>query len=166
MKKRNRSIVSVIACLLLVIPLAGCKPMGQKSIYGTWEIETVVFVSPPHREELDEILSDCLKQKVIITDSSFVFTSSDCFLFKTISNFKIGQSIFLNKTQAQERGYFDKVTEYVFGDKENKITVFPTNYDFKSDEGPVEPLDIIFKDDSHIILYQYENIVFLKRNDQ
>jgi hypothetical protein len=161
--KRNNSIIYIFLIFIAFLN-AGARTSHLQRIYGKWKIERIVFVEPPDSSELAEAWETCENKIVSIMHSSFIFNDTDCFLFKTDSNFKITAHFFMKKEEATKKMFYDKTIEYLFNDGAKKeIEVFETNYTFKSDEGEVPPLEIIYVNKNHIIINQDENIVYLKK---
>src|SRR5258706_14375469 len=134
-------------------------------VFGNWRIEKIIFVSPPKKNEFDEIWKSCYNEEIVITKSKFIFNSNECFLYKSIDNFKISEHYILTLQQALNSSkYYDKTIFYLFNDGKRKtLEAYKTNYNYESSEGEVPELEIFIIDYKHIIINQDNNIVFLRR---
>lgn len=155
-----------ICMLFLVILLCfSCSNQDKCKAIGKWEINNIVFVSSPNETELDEIFENCIHKEVTITESKFIFSANECFLYQSIDDFKITKHYTLSFKEASlNTNYYDKTLDYLFDfGKRTTIEAYKMNYTFNSSEGEVPELEIFIVDDNHIIINQHHNIVFLDR---
>jgi hypothetical protein len=163
--QRKNGMLLLLAFIFLTI---GLHVFGQDSlwVYGTWRIENMAFVSPPPSDELNHVIKVCQNGKVIITKSKFIFKASGCSLLRSMKDFRITKQYTLYSNDSDLNvNYATKTIYYLFDDgKRKSIRVCKTNYTFESNEGDVPELEIFIVDRSHLIINQYENMFWLKKD--
>ena len=161
---KRKSNLTVLCFVLLTFNLSSYSQKAFK-INGIWEITNMVFISPPNGDEMNNIWNSCHKRRIQITDSRFIFSSTKCFLYKTASDFKIVKRFVIKYEDAVNNDiYPPKAIDFLFDKgKRKSISGVRTNYTFKSFDGDVPDLEVFYLDKTHLILFQGENIVFVKK---